>query len=354
MTGMLAYTGCRTTRQRNARGKGIGVYVIEQGRWRLVDIQPTLENPSFLALDAAQEVLYTVHGDGGEVSSFRIDAGSGRLEHLNTVACLGKNPVHLDFSADGRYLLVANYASGDLARLPILGEGALGAALKSDILPGVPGPHVLEQGSAHPHFIGRYATAHRSTHWHIVPDKGLDTVFVMRWQEHAHPVIMPFRWRAGSGPRHAAFHPRLPLVYVANELDCTMTVWRFDCHNGELTPLHTVATVPEDARPHSSAAGIVMHPGGHALYVSNRGHDSVCVIALDPAGGMPGARGWVSSGGDFPRFITLDPQGNHLYVANERSDSIVQFAVEAGSGALAPTGAIIETGSPVSIVFRTK
>ncbi|MFJ3055007.1 lactonase family protein [Herbaspirillum sp. NPDC087042] len=354
MTGMLAYTGCRTTRQRNARGKGIGVYAIEEGRWRLLDIQPTQENPSFLALDAAQAVLYTVHGDGGEVSSFRIDEGSGKLMHLNTVDCLGRNPVHLDFSADGRYLLVANYASGDLARLPILGDGALGTAVKSDILPGTPGPNAQEQGSAHPHFIGRYATAHCSSHWHIVPDKGLDTVFAINWQEHARPVITSCRWRAGSGPRHAAFHPQLPLVYVANELDCTMTVWRFDHDSGELTPLHTVATVPEPARQHSSAAGIVMHPGAHALYVSNRGHDSVCVIALDAASGMPTARSWVSGGGDFPRFITLDPPGHHLYVANERSDSIVQFAVDPGSAALAPTGLIVETGSPVSIVFRTK
>lgn len=354
MTQMFAYTGCRTTRERNARGKGIGVYSVEGDKWTLVETHPTLDNPSFLALNSEQTVLYTVHGDGGEVSSFKIDAASGKLTHLNTQSCLGKNPVHLEFSVDGTHLLIANYATGNLAKLLVLGDGSLGAAVKSDTLPGTPGPIPKEQGSSHPHHIPRYVTTSISSSWHIVPDKGLDTVFAVNWQDRENPTILPYRWLAGSGPRHSAFHPTLPLIYVANELNCTMTIWLFDADSGELKPLDTVPTVPEAMRADSSAAGIAIHPSANAVYVSNRGHNSVCVVQLDPRNGMSGKSEWVSTDGDFPRFISLDPQGRHLYVANERTDTIVQFAINQESGQLVPTDEVIETGSPVSIVFKTR
>ena len=96
MAQKFAYVGCRTTRERNARGKGISLYQIcpLTAAWNLVDVFPTLDNPSFLALNRAQTHLYTVHGDGEHASSLRIDATSGRLTHLNTVSCNGSPSQH--------------------------------------------------------------------------------------------------------------------------------------------------------------------------------------------------------------------------------------------------------------------
>jgi len=50
--------------------------------------------------------------------------------------------------------------------------------------------------------------------------------------------------RPGAGPRHIAFHPTLPLVFVANELDSTVATLRFDAERGALSPLDTFSTVP--------------------------------------------------------------------------------------------------------------
>ena len=44
--------------------------------------------------------------------------------------------------------------------------------------------------------------------------------------------------------------------------------------------------------------------------------------------------------------------GALLYAANMDSDTIVVFRVDAGSGKLTPSGQVIKTGSPSSIVFR--
>ena len=53
-----------------------------------------------------------------------------------------------------------------------------------------------------------------------------------------------------------------------------------------------------------------------------------------------------------PRFFALDPSGTLLYAANQDSDTIVTFRVDQATGKLAPTGEVVKTGSPVSIVFR--
>lgn len=350
-----AYVGCRTTRERDARGRGISVYAVDPAtrRWELTDVHISLDNPSFLVLNARQDVLYAVHGDGNEVSSYRVDRSSGRLSLLNRQSCEGRNPVHLALSRDGSALVVANYATGTVARLPVGAEGELGPVSSLIPLPGVPGPHRTEQTGAHPHQAARYATTRYNTNWHIVPDKGLDTVFAIQWLETGEPRIVGHRCRSGAGPRHAAFHPTLPLVYVANELDSTITAWTFDVFTGALEPLHTVSVIPCNAHDDTSAAGIAIDPAGRSLYVSNRGHDSVATLPLDGTTGMPGPPRWTDTQGNFPRFISLDPSGTCLYVANERSDCIVQYALDRISGMPSPTGQTVHTGSPVCIVFKT-
>ncbi|WAL81235.1 lactonase family protein [Pandoraea sp. XJJ-1] len=356
MDRQYAYVGCRTTRERDARGKGIGVYSVDSatGAWSLVDIVPTLDNPSFLALNPDQTVLYTVHGDGDQVSAFRIDASSGRLTPLNSRSCEGRNPVHLDLSKCGRWLAIANYATGNVTRLAIAADGALGEPSTTVALEGSPGPHRTEQASSHPHQIARYSTRQVDSDWHIVPDKALDIVFAIRWQDDGHVQTVANRWRPGSGPRHAAFHPTQPLIYVANELDSTMTTWALNRETGQCTALGTVSLIPGEFDGVNSAAGIAITPSGRTLYVSNRGHDSVATLRLDPVSGRCGAPTWTSTFGQFPRFLCVSPSGRDLYVANERSDAIIQYAIDEDRDAPAPTGVVIETGSPVCIVFKTR
>jgi 6-phosphogluconolactonase len=356
MAPIFAYVGCRTTRERNARGKGIGVYAVDpaSGAWEPVQTYEPLENPSFLILNAAQDMLYAVHGDGSEVSSFSIDAKTGRLAALNRQSCGGRNPVHLALSRDGASLVIANYATGTVVQLPIADDGSLGEVVGTAPLTGTAGPHRSEQGSSHPHQIARYVTQTFDTDWHIIPDKGLDTVFALRWDTlGGTPTITSGRSREGAGPRHAAFHPTLPLFYVVNELDSTLTVWSFDPLSGALNALHTVPVLPCTQHGVSRAAGIAIRPDGSALYVSNRGDDSICTVTLDGSSGLPSDTQWTSAEGMCPRFICLSHDGTSLYVANELSDSIVQYSLDPVTGAPRPTGRTVITGTPVCIAFKS-
>ena len=113
----FAYVGCRTSRERNARGDGISVYRIgADGAWTRVRLVGDLVNPSYLAFDRLRRFLYTVHGDGTEASAFRIDPASGQLTFLNRVSTGGRNPVHLMPDPTNRFMVIANHiVAGSLA-----------------------------------------------------------------------------------------------------------------------------------------------------------------------------------------------------------------------------------------------
>ena len=107
----FAYVGCRTTKERNARGKGIRIFEIENGTWKPVGLLEGPVNPSYFCLNEAQDMLYTIHGDYSEVSAYRIQP-DGKLVYCNTVGTHGTNPVHLVLDRSGKWLYVANLQTG--------------------------------------------------------------------------------------------------------------------------------------------------------------------------------------------------------------------------------------------------
>jgi 6-phosphogluconolactonase (cycloisomerase 2 family) len=349
---MYAYVGCRTTKERGAHGRGLEVFRVDENRaWSHVQTVPDLANPSFLAFGKARDVLYTVHGDFSEVSAFRIDPATGRLSALNQQSTGGRNPVHLATDETGRFLVVANFATGTVALLPIEPDGSLGEICDRLELPGTPGPHRSEQKGSHPHQVLPDPQQRRF----LIPDKGVDKVFVLRLDVEGRKLVLDDTLsviaRQGAAPRHGVFHPSAPYLYMANELDSTVTTYGYDAASERLTPKEIVSTLPPSCVVTSHAAGIQITPDGRFVYVSNRGHDSVAVFAIDKQACTLRQVDCVASGGTKPRFITLDPAGTTLFVANETSDTIVPFAVDRQTGALSASDPVVQTGSPVCIVF---
>ncbi|NWC94396.1 lactonase family protein [Pseudomonas sp. IPO3778] len=350
----FAYVGSRTSKERNARGVGITVYAYapDTGACTLVQTLDSLVNPSFLALNPDQTRLYCVHGDQSEVSSFAIDPASGALQKLNTVSAPGKNPVHLSVDPTHQFLAVAYYEAGSFALFPILEGGSLGEVGHMEVLQGEPGPHKVEQRSSHPHMIP-FAPSGRFV---VIPDKGLDSIFVYRVQDNNGTLgateISRVKARDGAGPRHVVFAPSGKHAYVVNELDSSVTGYAYDAQKGVLTPQEILSTVPSRFTGNNRAAAIVIAPSGKYLYISNRGHDSVATFALAPTGEFS-ATVHTPSQGRKPRFMNLTPDGSRLYVANEETDTIVAFDVDQNTGALTANGQMIKTGSPVCMIFKT-
>ncbi|WP_407158528.1 lactonase family protein [Bradyrhizobium sp. STM 3557] len=349
----FAYTGCRTTKERGARGKGINVYRVDPatGAWTHVQLVDNLVNPSFLAFDREQRFLYAVHGDFSEISSFRVDRDNGSLSLINQQSTGGRNPVHLVADQSNRFMIIANYASASLAVLPIRQDGGLDPLVQLLQLPGNGGPHKVEQTGPHPHHVV-YDPAGRFL---VVPDKGVDRVFTLEFD--ATKPFLTFAepgfaaTRPGAGPRHASHHPNLPFVYVNYELESSLSVNRYDRATGSITPIQIVPSTPDSFVGANTSAEVEVDPTGRFVYVSNRGSDLIGVFSIDLASGRVTPAGWTSSAGRGPRFMTIDPCGTLLHVANELTDTIVTFNIDPETGALSPAGRVIETGSPTCIAF---
>ena len=350
---VFAYVGCYTTSQRRGRGEGINVFRLDPDGWTHVQLVHDSPNPSWLGLDRGQRFLYAAHGDGDSVSAFRIDARTGRLEPLRTQPTGGKNGVRLAVDASNRFVVVANYSSGTVAVLPIGADGSLGPPSDRAELRGTPGPHRTEQTMSHPHDIvidpgGRFV---------VVPDKGLDVVFVFTLDVTSGKLIAAdppsVSSRRGAGPRHADFHPSRPLLYVLNELDSTITTYRLEAPGGALVPLQVLTTLPPSFTGDNTTSEIAVAASGRVVYASNRGHDSIASFAVDDATGVLTAIAWEPTRGRTPRFFALQPPGVRLHVANQDSDTIVDFEIDPATGRLTPTGQVVATGSPSSIVFRS-
>ena len=354
--GDLLYVGTYTE-----SGQPEGIYIVRMdrrsGELRQVGSVDAGANPSFLTIHPNGRVLYAVNElekykerASGAVSAFAIAKDTGALTRLNEQPSEGGAPCYLSVDRSAHVLLVANYVGGSVALLPIQTNGALAPAAHVVKHTGK-GPNAARQDAPHAHCI----LADPSNRFVLAADLGLDRVFVyrldvegksLRHVEGGDAVMRP-----GAGPRHIAFHPALPLVFVANELDSTVATLRFDAGRGALSPVATYSTVPAGFTGTNYPADIHVALNGRTLYVSNRGHNSIAVFSVAESTGALVLEQVVSTQGDWPRNFSLDPTGRWLLVANQRSDSVVVFGCDPDNGTLTPTPQRIAIPRPVCLRF---
>jgi 6-phosphogluconolactonase (cycloisomerase 2 family) len=194
----------------------------------------------------------------------------------------------------------------------------------------------------------------------------------------------------GSGPRHLAFHPALPVAYVLNELSSTIARFDWDgsssssgSGSGLLTadfeqePDRIVSMLPpgisadpvcvklgdtscaELHRPYGGAE-LALSNDGRFLYASNRGlcqgtpaagKSSIVTFAVDDATGALTPLDWQCGAGDVqhPRHISLTPDEANAFVlvANMNSGSVTVFRRDSSSGLLTKVATVLTAGGGV-------
>ena len=313
-------------------------------------------NPSFLTIDQSNTYLYAVNevGEyggkpGGGVSAFAIDQSKETLTLLNQEATLGADPCYATVDSKRKNLLVANYTGGSVTVLPIRPDGSLGTATDVKQHEGS-GPKEQQKGP-HAHCI----ILDRSEKYALVADLGADKIMIYQFDAtrgKLTPNKQPFvQLQAGAGPRHLTFHPNGKYLYAINELDSTLSSFKFDDDDGELKQIETVSTLPSYFKGVSYCADVHVHQSGKFLYGSNRGHNSIVVFQIDRGNGKLKLLEHVWTQGDWPRNFAIDPYGRFLFVANQRSDNVVAFSIDQETGSLKLTRFFEEMPSPVCLKF---
>jgi len=308
-------------------------------------------DPEFLVESRDRRHLYAVNEHEDQVSAFLIASPSGRLTFEGSRPTAGIGPAHVALDPTGHMLVIANYGGGSVAAVRLNADGSLGERSALIAPKGPPGPNRVRQGQSHPH--GTTFTA--DGRWAFVCDLGLDRVLVYRAEaehgllqaaEPAFAAVPP-----GAGARHSVLSADGRFLYVVNELGGTISVFQWRPDSGALSLIETVSILPPRFRGANTSAEIQLSADGRFVYASNRGSDSIAVLARNPADGRLTWLEAVGCGGRTPRHFTLSPDGHWLLCANQESDSITVLAVDPASGRLTLTPHRSEVSQPVCLLF---
>lgn len=353
----LLFVGTYTNTKAGSKGIYVYRYNATTGELTALGVTAETANPSYLAVDPTYRFLYAVNEiqdykgqKSGAVTAFAIDRKTGKLTKVNEVASRGEDPCYISLDKTGKYVLVANYTSGNIAVFPVQKDGSLGEATAFVQHHGK-GENKERQEGPHAHFIRTTA----DNRFAIVSDLGLDKILVYRFDA-GNGSLTPNDPPAadlppGSGPRHVAFSPNNKFAYSVNELKSTVTAFTFEAARGVLKPFQTLSTLPQDFSGQNDTAEIHVHPNGKFAYASNRGHDSIAQFSVNQKTGELMLVHNFPIGGKTPRDFELDPTGKYLIVAGQDSNNIVVFRIDATTGGLQRTGTTVDVPSPVGLTF---
>jgi 6-phosphogluconolactonase len=312
-----------------------------------------VENPFFLAVSPDQRFLYSIHArkfggkDHEQVAAYAIEGRTGRLKLLNRQSALGSAACYLDVDATGKTVLVANYATGSVASLPVREDGSLGEAA-SFIQHAGSSVDPARQEGPHAHSIvvspeNRFAYA---------ADLGLDQVLIYRLDAAKAKLSPnqrpPAKTPPGAGPRHLTFHPNGKHLYVINELSNSVTVFDYDSQSGSLVERQTIPTLPKEFHGKSYCADLKITPDGRFLYGTNRGHDSIAEYRIGEDGRLT-LIGIEPSLGKGPQNLAIVPGGELLLCANMPGNNVAVFRIDPRTGGLTSVGPPVSMPSPSCI-----
>jgi 6-phosphogluconolactonase len=298
-----------------------------------------VNNPSFLTY--FNGVVYNVsEADGGKVQAYAFDESTGAFSFINEQESGGAHPCHI--SVQNGVVYVGNYTGGNLASFSIEADGSLGKA--SQVINNTgSGPNKERQEKPHVHSVN--VAPDGKSLW--VADLGTDEVLVYAIDGDTLKEKTRIKITPGAGPRHIDFHTSLPVAYVINELNNTMSVISTD----DYSTLQEISTLPEGFEGKSFCADVHVSPDGKFLYGSNRYSDNLVFYAIDPKSGKLSLEGHQDVMGQVPRNFAISPDGKYVLVANQDSDNVVIFERNQETGALKATGTEIKVSMPVCVKF---
>ena len=307
-------------------GKGIYSLVLDTEKAELVDLKlETEENsPTYLARSAKGNIYSVTSVDGkGGASAYTPD-----FSFLNAVTEEGA-PLCYVAVDDARQLVYgANYHKGEVNVYKILADGSLEAT--DAVFHDEPtGPHA-NQDKPHVHY-----TDLTPDNRLVVCDLGTDRVYTYDVSaEGKLTEVATYEAAPGTGPRHLVFHPNDQVAYLFGELDSTVTVLAYDAATGSFTEKQKLSTLPTDFDGENGGAAVRISNDGRFVYLSNRGHNSLAVFAVNEAGDALTFVQHVSTEGDHPRDFNLDPTNEFVICANQNTDNITLYRRDAENGTL--------------------
>ena len=275
--------------------------------------------PYQLCADPRQQYLYQqLRSESySGVASFRIDPASGDVTQIGEVE-LEADACYVVTDRTGRFLLAAYLIAGMVTVHPIGSDGAVRSPACDQRITEIYAHSILTDPS------NRYAFVP-----HVAPT---DSIHQFRFDSTSGSLrsgrVPRIATTPGQGPRHLAFHPSGKVVYANEEQSSSVGAYALDPSSGGLTPLQSLSTLPRGGfRGKNSTGSVRVHPEGKAVYVSNRGHNSIAAFAVDDGAGLLSPLGWVPSQ-PIPRTLGITSDGRFLFAGSDESGRLSSYRID--------------------------
>ncbi|HPT21264.1 MAG TPA: lactonase family protein [Bacteroidales bacterium] len=335
-----------------AAEKGLYLFDLnrEAGIFKLVSTCDAGPNPTYFCISKEKGLIYAANEvdefnntRGGGLTTLKYDSLKGGAEKVNELVVPNGGPCFISLSADEKFLFMANYGGGSVAVIKLGSDGIPESVTDTIVYKGDEGTR------SHAHMIGTNPSGDKV----YVTDLGLDRVTAYnlditsgRLQEIPDGIAtLP----KGTGPRHFEFNSEGTKMYVADELNSTITVFNVD-PSGKLTSVQTVSTLTDGFSDKNYPGDIHIGKSGSFLYCSNRGINDIITFKIEPDG-LLSLAGHSTCGGVWPRNFVIDPSGKFIVVANQRSGNISVFPIDEKTGIPAETGKDYALTTPACLKF---
>lgn len=331
--------------------KGIYLYEFDTvtGETKVKASTENVINPSFLTVSRDKKFIYATNedGDNSQVSAFQFDSNTNQFTFLNSQKSEGNDPCHI--INDEQNVIVANYSGGNITVFGKNPDGSIGKH-KQIMKHEVQTVSEAKPENSHMHML----QLSPDKKYLVASDLGKDYLYVYRYNPEAKSAVLEFsyfvRVKHGTGPRHFTFSQDGKYVYLINELDGTLLVFKY--LEGKLQFIQETTVVARDFKGKTSAADIHISADGKFLYATNRGDANTISCFEIKMNGKLKCKQTTSTLGKGPRNFSLDPTGNFLLVAHQYTNDVVIFKIDKETGILSDSGKRIELCSPVCLVFQ--
>ena len=351
------FIGTYTRDEGQVDGKADGIYkLVLDNEGKIIEKITAVElmNPSYLTLDTARNILYSVSETGpddgaeGSLLAFQLSV-SGKLETIDSVGSGAYYPCHVAINKAGNLVLVSNYVGGVVSVFKS-DNGKLSLLQKLSFTGS--GSH-LRQNASHTHM----AKLSPSEDFLFVTDLGSNVIWNFKWDADEQLFLqnelqIRLKMEEGFGPRHLVFHPKGHLAAVINELDNSVSLLSYSHETGVLEVLDSKSILSREGEEIAkTAADIHFHPNGRFLYGSQRGENIISVFAIISESKLQLIQ-QISSEGEIPRNFAISKDGKVMWVANQNSNNIAIFQIDIVTGLLTYSKQYKDILTPVCIVGR--
>ncbi|MBL4683892.1 MAG: lactonase family protein [Nannocystaceae bacterium] len=274
-------------------------------------------------------------GDGNRVIAYEIAAADGTLTELG-VTQLEIDPVYWSIHPSGNFGFSASFGGDEIASWEIAADYTVANGAVT----------VLDSGDE-PHAI----VPHPGGSWVYVPHRGTNEIiqYSVDAASGALAAVDTVAATPGAGARHLAFDAAGEHAYLANEFSDSVTHFTVDTTTGALTTMATLPTIPNGFDPGANTcADVHVTPDGHAVYVSNRGHDSLAMFSVDAMTGVLTPLGEIDTE-PVPREFEVDPTGRFVYSAGQGSGDMAGYTIDE-AGSLSAGATVTIGGSPAWVL----